>query len=477
MTEQILRARYVLGHADGDHVLINDGEVGHKNGAITYVGPRRAGDADDLGNALLLPGFVDLDAVTDLDHAILDSWAEEDLRAGYQWSPDYVARRRDVFTRAERATIREFGLVQLLLHGITTCLPIAAETHSAWAETREDLRDMAAIAQRLGVRAYLGPSYRAGVPVAEGAARGVIWDEAEGERGLAEAVGFLDDVDVLGDPLIRGALLPCRIETMTTELLAATAKAAADRAVPVRIHALQGAHERTLLGRLPVAMLCEAGLLDGHLLVPHGLFLDDGPRTPPSTESLAELAAAGVAIVHCPLTSARYGGVLNSFDRYRRAGITLALGTDSFPPDLIRGMDMGTNLAKWIDGRLDAGSAADYLRAATLGGAAALRRPDLGKLAVGARADIVGVSLTDPRIGMVDDPVRTMLMHGSGRDIVLTVVDGRTVVRDGQIPGVDLIDLRARAQTLFNRMRAAYPERDHLRRTADVLFPPTFAHV
>ncbi|MCF7547537.1 chlorohydrolase family protein [Pseudonocardia sp. WMMC193] len=464
----VLRARHVLGYESGDHVLITDGEVAHADGVITYVGPRRPGPGEDLGDALLLPGFVDLDAVTDLDHAILDSWSGRDLR----WSREYVPRRRDVFTRAERAVIREFGLVQLLLHGITTAMPIAAETHSAWAETREDMQDMAAVAQRLGIRAYLGPSYRSGVPVT---GPDVVWDEAEGERGFAGAVAFLDDVEALGDPRIRGALLPCRIETVSPALLAATAKVGAERGVPIRIHALQGAHERRLLGRSPVAALREAGLLDTHLLVPHGLFLEDGPRTPPSAAALAELA--GVAIVHCPLTSARYGGVLNSFDRYRAAGLTIALGTDSFPPDLVRGMDTGGNLAKWVDGRLDAGSAADYLRAATLGGAAALRRPDLGRLAVGARADLVGISLADPRVGMVDDPVRTLLMHGSGRDVVLTVVDGRTVARDGRVPGVDLEDLRARAQALFARMRAAYSERDAQARPADRLFPPSFRKV
>ncbi|MGW6483253.1 amidohydrolase family protein [Streptomyces sp. NPDC055059] len=201
---------------------------------------------------------------------------------------------------------------------------------------------------------------------------------------------------------------------------------------------------------------------------------DEENGSPPTDRELKKLAEAGVTVVHCPLTSLRYGMALRSFDRYRDAGITIALGTDSYPPDLIRGMDVGGNIAKVVDGRMEAGRAADYFRSATINASKSLGRCDIGKLAPGAQADLVVLDLKDFRLGVVDDPLRTLLMAGSARDVSMTVVAGRTVAADGMIPGLDLVSMRARAQELFERMRSAYTERDLHRRAPDALFPPIF---
>ncbi|MBN9620813.1 MAG: amidohydrolase family protein, partial [Actinobacteria bacterium] len=346
MTVQLIRAQYVLGHDGTDHVLHRDAVVVHSGGVVRYVGtewPEPVDDVIDLGPALLMPGLIDLDAVADIDHALLDSWSPDSIRSGYQWSEEYARhRRRAVFDADERATIREYALTHLLLNGITTCMPIAAETHSDWAETHDDMVRVAAIAQRLGIRSYLGPSYRSGVTVvrADGH-RDVVWEPTLGEDGLGGAVDFLDHVAALGDDRLRGVLLPCRIETMTPQLLAATAAAADDRGVLVRLHAMQGGLEHELLGQRlgygPLELLERSGLLHERLLVPHATF-PAGPvaGVPAEAAVRRRLGAAGVTVVHCPLTAARYGMALRSFDRFREDGVNLALGTDSAPPDLIR---------------------------------------------------------------------------------------------------------------------------------------------
>ncbi|WP_415854993.1 chlorohydrolase family protein [Sinomonas sp. G460-2] len=486
----VLHARYVIGFDGADHVLHRDASVAYEDERIIHVGPGWDGPADrevDLGNALLAPGFIDLDALADIDHALLDSWAPPETAPGLQWSETYFeVGRRDVFTLEERRVIREYALAQLVLHGITTCMPIASEVHSSWAETFDDAVAIADAARRVGIRAYVGPSFRSGVhAVGEDGQRDVLWDEDQGVSGLADALRFLDYVEGLDDGLLRGALLPCRIETLTPELMRAVAKAALERDVPVRLHAMQGLLELELLrrhrGAWPLELLRDAGLLECRLLVPHAIFgsggwggSGDSGHASPTAAELAMLAEAGVAIVHCPLTSLHYGMVLRSFDRYRDAGVGIALGTDSFPPDLIRGMDVGSSLAKVVTGRLDAGSIPDYFRAATLGGASALGRTDLGRLAPGAQADLVAIDLSDVRLGVVDDPLRTVVMSGSARDVRMTVVAGQTVAMDGDVLGVDVEALRSRAQELFERMRLAYSERDILRRGPEELFPPAF---
>ncbi|MGW2182720.1 chlorohydrolase family protein [Streptomyces sp. NPDC001732] len=478
------RAAHVLAHRDGAHALLRDGEIVWDGDTIVYVGTRYDGPVDeelDLGEALVMPGLIDLDALTDIDHLVLDSWATPERSGGLLWSREYFTdRRHDVFTPAERATVREYALVQLALHGITTYMPIASEVHSAWAEPYDELVAMARTSRRIGLRGYLGPAYRSGVNVTlPDGGRGVEFDEERGRAGLRDAVRFLDHTAALADPLVNGVLLPCRIETLTEELMRETAEVARRRDVLVRLHCLQGMSERNLVrelhGTTPLRLLERTGLLETRLLVPHGIVIDRHPDVHGEDRGdLATLAAAGVSVVHCPQTSLRYGQVLHSFDAYRRAGVNLCLGTDSFPPDLIRGMDLGVHLAKVVDGRADAAPAERYVEAATLGGARALGRTDLGRLEPGAQADLVAFRLDDIRDGVQDDPVRTFLLNGTARQACHSVVAGRPVMTDGRIPGIDLANLRRRAQDLFDRMRAAYTERDLLRRDTPELFPPTF---
>ncbi|MCX8454325.1 FCD domain-containing protein [Paenarthrobacter ureafaciens] len=156
----------------------------------------------------------------------------------------------------------------------------------------------------------------------------------------------------------------------------------------------------------------------------------------------------------------RYGSTLDSCNDYKAAGVNISLGTDSFPPDLIRGIDAGVQLAKILAGRNDAGDLTGYVDAATLGGARALGRNDLGRLQPGAQADMVAFSLDDIRDGVHDDPLRTLTLNGSARQAILSVVAGRTIMADGLIEGVDPDYWRTRGQELFDKMRAGYTQRD-----------------
>jgi cytosine/adenosine deaminase-related metal-dependent hydrolase len=232
---------------------------------------------------------------------------------------------------------------------------------------------------------------------------------------------------------------------------------------------------RRWYGKGPIDVLDEAGLLGPRLLIPHAIYVAGHSRSPaaPSGE-LGLLAERGVTVIHCPMTSFRYGTALESFDRYRQAGINIALGTDSFPPDMIRNMDVGNHVAQLVEGRADAGSAADLFRAATIGGARALRRDDLGRLAPGACADMIVVDLSDPHVGPVDDPIRTLLLNTTGANVRTVIIDGRSVMEDWRIPSIDEEEMRRHAQAYFRTMKEAYSERDFRRRPSDVLFPASF---
>ena len=489
-----VRAAHVLACSEsGGFVELRDATVLVRGDRIVDVASAAAGEAlaaqadevIDLGESLLMPGLIDLEGLTDIDHLLLDSWWSPEHEARLEWSEAYAQAPHEVLTVAERSTLRRYGLVQLLLHGITSAMPISAEVHGAWAETHEDALDTALTASELGLRVFLGPSYRSAVHVtrADGSAA-LHWDEAKGEKAFAGAVRFLDTVEALADPLVTGVLVPCRVETVSDAVLVRTAEVSAERNVLVRVHATQGLDsERGILARdrgtTPLGLLERVGLLNERLILAHGVYLDVHPEVHGEDRGdLAALARAGVTVVHCPLTNARYAFCLERLSQYLDAGVGIALGTDSFPPDLIRAIDTGVQLSKAQHGDLGRGLLAEYVEAATLGGARALGRPDLGRIAPGAAADLVAFSLADFRMGAVDDPIRTLVLAGTGRDASFSMIAGRVVMRGGEIPGLNVAWLRAEGQRIFEKLRGAYPERDALAGPAgssvDELFPPVF---
>jgi cytosine/adenosine deaminase-related metal-dependent hydrolase len=268
-------------------------------------------------------------------------------------------------------------------------------------------------------------------------------------------------------------LLPARIETNTLDVLRRTKAYSDELGCPVRLHAAQGAQQvrflRQWYGKRPLELLHEIGFLGPRTSIPHVSALgDDG------AEDLALLSESGATVVHCPLISIRHGGILRSFDRYRRLGINVALGTDTFPPDMIRVMDYGSNLGKYAEENQASSTAGDFFRAATIGGAQALGRDDLGRLAPGAKADIVVVDLGSLHTGPIDDPIRTMLYNTNGASVRTVIVNGRLVMVDRTIPGVDESAMRERAERFFAQYKHAYTARDYLRRTPDDLFPASF---
>lgn len=490
-----LRAAHVVAY-DPDHagfvelrnatVLVRgDRIVDVASGAAGETLAAQADEVIDLGESLLMPGLIDLEGLTDIDHLLLDSWWSPEHEARLEWSEAYARSPREVLSATERSTLRRYGLVQLLLHGITSAMPISTEVHGAWAETHDDALDTARTASELGLRVFLGPSYRSAVHVtrADGSA-GLHWDEAKGEEAFAGAVRFLDTAAALADPLVTGVLVPCRVETVSDALLERTAEVSVARNVRVRVHATQGLDsERGILARdrgtTPLGLLERVGLLNERLILAHGVYLDVHPEVHGEDRGdLAALARAGATVVHCPLTNARYAFWLERLSQYLDAGVGIALGTDSFPPDLIRAIDTGVQLSKAQHGDLGRGLLAEYVEAATLGGARALARPDLGRIAPGAAADLVAFSLDDLRMGALDDPIRTLVLAGTGRDASFSMIAGRVVMRDGEIPGLDVAALRTEGQRIFEKLRAAYPERDALAGPAgssvEALFPPVF---
>ena len=470
-----LRARWVVGHAGASHRLLEHAEVVIEGQRVLYVGPAFPGEVArriDFGEALVSPGFVDLDALSDIDTTLLTvdygpGWAK-----GRTWPQSYVDRGpSEMYAPDELTFQKRFAFAQLLRNGITTALPIASLFYRAWGETVAEFEAAAEAAGEMGLRVWLGPAYRSGGMVCT--APGVVepqFDEARGIQGLDDALAFADHVAGRHDGLIQAMLSPDRVETCTLALLRRTMAASAERGLPVRLHMAQGRMERKTVEALHATTaprwLAANGVLNDRLIAPHA-----GEAT---QEDLQLYADHGVTIAHCPLVYARDGEMLRSFRKCRDMGIRIGMGTDTAPPDMVLNMAVGLMMGRAAEGGAEGLTTAEIFDAATTGGADALGRSDLGRLAPGALADIAIFDLSDAGFAPTIDPIQTLVFGATGRVTQAVFVDGRLSMRDGRVAGIDIDAARRQVQRQFEGLLAKYPDRTWGHPAVADLFPPTY---
>src|SRR5215831_5992085 len=305
-----------------------------------------------------------------------------------------------------------FTVVELLRNGITTFMEFGSQRRVQEALLPE--------VERLGIRGYLGAGYDSGRWV--GAAR----------REFEAALEFVRSVDGAAGGRVRGLLAPREVETCSLDLLRDTRRAADELSMPIVTHAAYNVHEFfqivTEYRMTPIELLESLGFLGRDVTIGHGnLIAENGLLSYSGGRDLELMGARGVTVSHCPVNIARRGRSLDAWPRYRAAGVNLALGTDTYPRDLIMQMRIASYMGKIVTHDLFAASAAEVFEAATLGGARALGRDDLGRLAPGAKADLLIVDLSGGdtlRFGPVRDPIKSLVECGIGNDVDTVIVDG-----------------------------------------------------
>ena len=204
-------------------------------------------------------------------------------------------------------------------------------------------------------------------------------------------------------------------------------KAADELGCPITIHLSQTRAEMELIqrrhGKTPEEYLEHVGLLGPDLLVAHCVESSDA--------GLDLLKRTNTTVVSCPLTYARQGQFA-PFGRFRRRGLRTVLGTDGYRMDLVGEMRQAGFVSKLHAGDSAGATASELVHAVTVAGAEALGRSDLGRIAPGARADLVVIDMARPHLQPVSDPLRTLVWNASGADVSAVMVDGRLLVENGR---------------------------------------------
>jgi cytosine/adenosine deaminase-related metal-dependent hydrolase len=246
--------------------------------------------------------------------------------------------------------------------------------------------------------------------------------------------------------------------------------------LPLTTHAAQSVLEFKVMverhGVTPVQWAARIGLLGPSTLLGHAIFIDEHSWLHWwSREDLPLLVDMCTSVAHCPTPFARYGQTLQDLGRYLRAGVNVGMGTDVSPHNMLEEMRTAAVLARIAGEDIHALGTADVFHAATIGGARALLRDDLGRLGAGKKADLVLVDLADVNMVPARDPLRSLIYTAAERAVRDVYVDGHLVVAARKVLHLDRADAAGRLAEAQQRMIDAVPDHDHAGRSAAEITP------
>jgi cytosine/adenosine deaminase-related metal-dependent hydrolase len=470
-TTVIENADWVIGwdEAAGRHVYRRNIDIAFADGTIVFVGRNFPGTADrviDGKDRLVLPGLIDIHshpAHEPLYRGVREEHGVRNMQMTglYERSQAFSAPDEDA-----RLASAEFAYCELLLSGVTSLVDISP----AW----DGWLDLFA---KSGMRGFLAPGYAsARWRLANDFELHYDWDEARGREDFATALALIDQAVREPSGRLSGVVSPMQVDTCTADLLRDSRDAARERGLPFTVHVAQSVSEvREIIrrhGRTPVQWAQDIGLLGPDAVLGHALFLDTHSWIRWwSRTDLALIAETGCSVAHCPTPFARYGHIMENFGDYLRAGVNMGLGTDTAPHNLVEEMRKAAVLARIAARDIASVTTSDLLHAATVGGAKALMRDDLGRIAVNKKADLVVVDLTVPQMVPARDPLRSFVYHAGDRAVRDVFVDGRPVVADGKVMTLDQAGSAKRLAAAQRRMLAATPRRDYRGRSVEEIVP------
>jgi cytosine/adenosine deaminase-related metal-dependent hydrolase len=459
----------VWDEAAGRHVYRRGIDVAFDGNRITHVGPGFVGAADrvlDGADRMVMPGLINIHAHPHHEPLYRGIREEHGLPSMYMTGLYERSQSMGAPDIEARAACAEFAFCELLLSGVTSLVDISGNW-DGWIE----------LFAKSGMRGFLAPGYASARWYMEDDHElRYAWDEARGRSGFEEALRVIDAAVAHPCGRLSGVISPMQIDNCTADLLRDSRDAARERGLPFTLHVAQSAIEtREMIrrhGETPIQWAHDLGILGTGSILGHAMFLDTHSWVRWWTDrDLGILGDTRTAVAHCPTPFARYGHVLESFGAYLRAGVVMGVGTDCAPHNLIEDMRKATVLAHVAARDITNVSATDLFHAATVGGATALMRDDIGRIAPGKKADLVLVDLTCPQMQPARDPLRSLIYHAADRAVLDVFVDGEQVVADGKVIMLDQADAGGRLRAAQERMEAQTPSRDYRHRTAAEIAP------
>lgn len=220
------------------------------------------------------------------------------------------------------------------------------------------------------------------------------------------------------------------------------AEQAKERGAGMHIHLSEtkSEHEACIArhGMTPAAFFAANGVFDVPTTAAHCVFVDENDAR--------LMAEKGVTAAHNPASNLKLGSGVMPLAMLQRAGVNIALGTDSSASnntlDVMKEMYLAAILHKGVNHTPEAFAAGDFIRMATVNGARAQGREDCGEIAEGYKADIVLIDLDALNMYPIYDPIYALVYAGNARDVKMTMVDGRILYENGEYQTIDIEKLK-----------------------------------
>jgi len=420
----LLRADLIVTQDDARTVIENGGVAVH-GGLVAAVGPYadldKKFDPDrrlDMGGKMLMPGLVN--GHTHLPMTLFRGFADDlPLMA---WLQNHIWPVEFQLNEALLDIGARIGCAELIRTGCTAFLN---------GYFHEQITGRAASAS--GIRAVLGEGFfhfpSPHFPDAE-----ACWETI---RRL--------DADFADDPLVRTAVTPHAVFTVTPEELVASFELARELNIPWQVHAAESpAETATCLekyGKRPLDILRDEGLLTPRTVLHHCVDITD--------DEIAMLADSGANVVHCPVSNLKLCSGISPVQRLVDAGVTVGLGTDGAASNnqlnLFRDMAVAALVGKVRSGDASAVNAATVLDMATRGSARCLGWDGLGRIEPGCPADIIALEMASPNLTPVYDPVSHAVYASTGMEVCMTMAAGQVLYLYGDYKTMDIAALRHEA--------------------------------
>ena len=432
MTTLLIRGADHLLTMDDDRRELAGADVLVRDGAIVAVGHGITGDSQvidrviDASGCVVTPGLVNTHhhlyqtltrAVPGGQDALLFGWLKTLYPIWARFTPDHM------FTSAQ------IGLAELALSGCTL-----SSDHLYLYPNGSRLEDTIHAAAEIGLR--FQPTRGA---MSIGESDGGLPPDALVENEAEILNDCIRVIDAFHDPsegsMCRVGIAPCSPFSVSRDLMRDAAILARDKGVMLHTHLAENdediAYSLEKFGCRPGQYAQDLGWIGPDVWHAHCVKLD--------ASEIDLFARTGTGVAHCPCSNCRLGSGIAPIRAMRDAGVAVGLGVDGSASNdagnLVSEARQAMLLQRVARGA-DAMSAREVLEIATRGGADILGRPECGRIAVGARADIAIWDVSGIEAAGSWDPAALLLAGPTAvRDLV---VEGRIVVADGQLKTIDL---------------------------------------
>ncbi len=352
------------------------------------------------------------------------------------------------------------GAMEMVRTGTTLAID---DVNLAPFNTPENLRAVMQAYRDVGMRALVGasvfdkPAYQS-VPYVETLLPQAIRSAMDQTTKAEDWLVFLkDSLQAWSDPegLTRFILAPSAPQRCTDRLLVDLKKLAEDSRTLLMTHTLETKVQKVtgqaFYGKSIIAHLEDLGVLGENLALVHCVWASD--------EDLDRIAVRGASVVHCPVSNLKLGSGVAPLEKMIQRGIRIGLGTDNTScndsQNLFEVMKFAALLPKVRHGEFSHWpEAKDILRMATAGGAGIARlKGKIGMIEPGGNADLAILDLRTASFRPVGRIDRNLVFSENGRSVTTAIVNGKVVLEDGKITGVNESDLHREILEAAERLK------------------------